>query len=238
MKKSWRVLLVACGMLFSLAGLVSAAGEKPVEMSADTIEYDATRGVMVATGNVKITQEKSFLTGAQAEYNTKTQETYIHGGVKVVKEEATLTADEVRGYENNHLIASGQPVLTKGQDRLSGPKIDYYADRGYALVEGWAKMDTADGTITGNRLEAFTNEERVVVDGNVHIVSETRKLDAVSDHAVYYGKKGEGKTVLTGNARAIQDGNTLTGNTLTIYLDEKSMDAQGRSKLVVTPKEQ
>ena len=238
MRKKWKRVLLACGMIFCLAGSIEAAGNQPIDMSADIIEYDAVRGVMVATGNVKIIQEKSLLTGAQAEYNAKTQETYIHGGVKIVKEDATLTADEVRGYENNHLIASGQPVLTKGENRLSGPKIDYYADKGYALVEGWARMDTTDGIITGNRLEAFTNEERVVIDGNVHIVSETRKLDAVSDHAVYYGKKGEGKTVLTGNARAIQDGNTLTGNTLTIYLDDKAMDAQGRSKLVVTPKEQ
>ncbi len=238
MRRNWKVFCLVCGMLFCLAGGIEAAGNQQIEMSADTIEYDAVRGVMVASGNVKIIRENASLTGAQAEYNAKTRETYIHGGVKIVKEDATLTAAEVRAYENNHLIASGQPVLTKGENRLSGPRIDYYADNGYALVEGWARMEMADGIITGNRLEAFTVDERVVIDGNVHIVSGTRKLDAVSDHAVYYGKKGEGRAVLTGNARAVQDGNTLTGNTLTIYLDDKAMDAQGRSKLVVTPKEQ
>jgi len=40
---------------------------------------------------------------------------------------------------------------------------------------------------------------------------------------------------MSGNARAVQEGNTLTGKTLTIYLDDKAMDAQGRSKLVVKP---
>lgn len=235
MKQGGKALLLACGLLAGVWG--TALAGQPVDLSADTIEYDSVRGVMIATGNVKLIQDKSMLTGAQAEYNTKTQETYIHGNVRVIKDDATLTADEVRGYDNNHLIASGQPVLTKGDSRLSGPKIDYYADKGYALVDGWARMDSADGSITGNRLEAFTQEERVVVDGNVHIVSDTRKLDAVADHAVYYGKKGDGRAVLSGNARAIQDGNTLTGNTLTIYMDDKAMDAQGRSKLIVVPKE-
>ena len=70
----------------------------------------------------------------------------------------------------------------------------------------------------------------------MHIVSDARKLDAVSDHAVYYGsKEQQGKTILTGNARAVQDGNVLTGNTLTLYMDNKVIDVQGRSKLVITP---
>ncbi len=238
MRREWKSVLLAACLLIALSSGAAAVGNEPIDLVADTIEYDSVRGVMIATGNVKLVQGKSMMTGAQAEYNVKTQETYIHGGVKVVKEDAVLVAQEVRGYDNNHLIAAGEPVLTKGENRLAGPKIDYYADKGYALVEGWARMDTVDGVITGNRLEAFTQEERVVIDGNVHVVSETRKLDAVSDHAVYYGKKGEGRAVLTGNARAIQDGNTLTGNSLTIYMDDKAMDAQGRSKLVVIPKEE
>ena len=118
-----------------------------------------------------------------------------------------------------------------------GPKIDYYTDKEYAIVPGGARLTTTDGVITANQIEAFMKEERAVAEGNVHIVSDTRKLDAVSDHAVYYGKKGDGKAILTGNARAVQDGNVLTGNVLTIYMDEKAMDSQGRSKLVVTPKE-
>ena len=42
------------------------------------------------------------------------------------------------------------------------------------------------------------------------------------------------KIVLTGNARAIQDGNTVVGQTLTLYMDDKAVDASGRAKVVIS----
>lgn len=237
MKKIYKGLFITLLVSFAMMTTIFAAQNKPVELSADTIEYDSVKGVMVAQGNVRMTQDGAVMTGAAAEYNSKSKEAYIYGGVRVVKEDAILVANEVRSYDNTHIVAQGQPVLTKGDNVLVGPKIDYYTDKEYAIVPGGAKLTTTDGVITANQIEAFMKEERAVAEGNVHIVSDTRKLDAVSDHAVYYGKKGDGKAILTGNARAVQDGNVLTGNVLTIYMDEKAMDSQGRSKLVVTPKE-
>lgn len=213
-----------------------AAG-KPVELSADSIEYDSVKGIMVATGDVKIIQEKAVLTGKTAEYNTKTKEALITGGVKAIKDDATLTAFEVRAFDENHLAAVGDVVLVKGESRLTGPKVDYFADKEYAVVPENGIMTTTDGVVTANKIESYFKDNRAVCTGNVHIVSQPRKLDAVSDNAVYYGGTGNagGKVVLTGNARAVQEGNVLTGNTLTIYLDSKAMDAQGRTKLVVQP---
>ena len=39
---------------------------------------------------------------------------------------------------------------------------------------------------------------------------------------------------MTGNARAVQDGNVLVGNTLNLYLDDKAMEGTGRARLVIT----
>lgn len=237
MKRMLRGVTITLLISFAMIATIFAAQNKPVELSADTIEYDSVKGVMVAQGNVRMTQDNAVMTGAAAEYNTKTKEAYVYGGVQVVKEDAVLVASEVRSYDNIHIVAQGSPVLTKGKNRLVGPQIDYYTDKEYALVPSNGRLTTEDGVLTADKIESFMKEERAVAEGNVHIVSETRKLDAVSDHAVYYGKKGDGRAVLTGHARAIQDGNVLTGNVLTIYMDEKAMDSQGRSKLVVTPKE-
>jgi lipopolysaccharide export system protein LptA len=220
-------------------GIVSygyAAPNKPVELSADTIEYDAKKGIMVAQGNVRIVQENTIMTGTNAEYNNNTKEAHVYGGVHVVREDATLSAAEVNSYDNNHIVAIGDPMLTKGDSKLTGPKIDYYSDKQYAVVTGWANLRTSDSTMTANQIESFFNENRAVAQGNVHIVSEVRNMDATSDQAVYYGGgEQQGKTVLTGNARAVQDGNVLTGNSLTLYMDNKVIDVQGRSKLVITP---
>lgn len=236
MKSNIVKMTLALVLSFGIVSYGYAASNKPVELAADTIEYDSVKGIMVAQGNVRMVQENTIMTGTNAEYNSNTKEAHVYGGVRVVKDDATLSAEEVNSYDNVHMIASGDPVLTKGESKLTGPKIDYYSDRQYALVTEWANLRTPDGNMTANQIEAFFNEDRAVAQGNVHIVSEARNMDATSDQAVYYGsKEQQGKTVLTGNARAVQDGNVLTGNTLTLYLDNKVIDVQGRSKLVITP---
>jgi lipopolysaccharide export system protein LptA len=233
-----KVVRLALILAFSVsaAAQIYGAQNKPVELEADTIQYDSVKGIMVAQGNVRMVQEKTVMTGNNAEYNNKTQEGHVFGNVRAIKEDATLVAADVRSYNNVHMVATGDPVLTKADNKLVGPQIDYYSDKQYALVTGAGTMTTADGVLTAAKIEAFFNENRAVAEGNVHIVSQTRKMDATSDQAVYYGgKEKQGKTVLTGNARAVQDGNVLTGNTLILYMDKKMIDAQGRSKLVVTP---
>ncbi|MEN6412066.1 MAG: LptA/OstA family protein [Veillonellales bacterium] len=234
MKNKFMIAVLALFLAVGTTNHLSAQNNGPVEMAADSIEYDAVSGVMTAQGAVQLTQANAAMTGASARYNTKTRESYISGGVKVVQDDAVLTAAEVRGYDNTHLIATGDVVLVKGDNRLTGPQIDYYSDKQYAVVNNSARLTMPDGVMTAAKLEAFLDEERAVGEGDVHIVSETRQLDAVSDQAVYYGaKNGQAKAVLTGNARAIQQGNVLTGNTLTIYMDDKVMDAQGRTKLII-----
>lgn len=238
----YKTLAIALAFLLltgATTGIYAAQKNAPVELTADTIEYDSTKGLMTAQGGVKMTQDTAVITGAQAEYNTKTKEAYITGGIKAVDGDTTLTAAELRSYNNSHLIASGDALLIKGDSQLTGPQVEYFTDREYALVTGWAKLTTPDGIMTANQVEAYTREDRAVGKGNVHIVSDTHKLDAKADQAVYYGAKAAqnaNKVILSGNARAVQDGNTLTGNTLTIYLDGKAMEAGGgRNKLVIKP---
>lgn len=223
----------------SAAGLYAAQKDTPVELTADTVEYDARSGLMLAQGGVTITQDTAVITGAQAEYNTKTREAYVTGGVKAVDGDTILTAAQVRSYDNKHLIATGDSLLIKGDSRLEGPQIEYFSDRSYALVNGWARLTSPDGVMTADKVEAFSQEDRAVGSGNVHIVSEVHRLDATSEQAVYYGPKAAQNAnivILTGNARAVQDGNVLTGNMLTLYLQDKAMEAGGgRNKLVIKP---
>lgn len=237
MNRKLGVILVAILLSLGLITGISAQPSGAVDMTADTIEYDAKTGIMIAQGGVKIIRDKAVLTGPNAQYNTKSKEAVLTGGVKVVQEDETLTAPEVRSYNDNYLVASGGAVLTKGENALAGPKIEHWVDKQYSLVTGGSRLTMPDGVMTSDKMEAFHNEDRAVGVGNVHIVSDPRKLDATSEQAVYYGAKnnGQGKVVLSGNARAVQDGNVLTGKTLTIYLDDKAVDAQGRSKLTIQP---
>ena len=237
----WTKIAVLCvGMLLSVNGLQAAPEKAPVptQLDGDVITYISKTGVMTAQGGVKLTQGTAVLTGDIGEYNTKTKEAVVTGNVKVVKEGSTLTAAEVRAYdEMKRLVATGNALLVHKDGTAAGPYMEYLPDKKYAKITGGSRLTNKDAVVTSAVSEAFFQEDRATADGNVHIVSETRKLDAVSDHAVYYGINGKnGKADLIGNVRAVQDGNVLTGNHVVIYMDDSAMDTEGRSKLVITPK--
>lgn len=215
----------------------AAAAGQGIEVSADTINYDSAQGLVDAQGSVEMKQNGATVTGSTVHYNTNTMEGLITGGVKAVKEDATLTADQVQTYNNTRLVATGDPLLVKGESTLRGPVIDYDSAKQYAMVPSDAVLTSTDGTLTTDKLEVFFADDRAVGDGHVHLVSPPRQLDATSDHIVYYGMQttGKGKAVLTGNARAVQEGNLIVGDTLTINMDSQSAAVQGRTKLVITP---
>ena len=237
----WTKIAVLCvGLMLPLNGLQAAPEKAPVptQLDGDVITYISKTGVMTAQGGVKLTQGAAVLTGDIGEYNTKTKEAVVTGNVKVVKEGSILTAAEVRAYdEMKRLVATGNALLVHKDGTAAGPYMEYLTDKKYAKITGGSRLTNKDAVVTSAVSEAFFQEDRATADGNVHIVSETRKLDAVSDHAVYYGINGKnGKADLIGNVRAVQDGNVLTGNHVVIYMDDSAMDTEGRSKLVITPK--
>lgn len=209
------------------------------ELNADVITYTAQTGVMTAQGGVRMTQGSTVLTGNAGEYNTKNKTAVITGNVKVVKEGSTLTAAEVQAVDDmKWFIASGGVLLVNPQGTAAGPRLEYSPERQYAKITGGATLTNQEARITASVVEAFFNENRAIADGSVRIVSDSRKLDAVADHLVYFGDQDKkGRAELTGNVRAVQEGTVLTGNHVILYLDDSAMDANGRPSLVITPQQ-
>ncbi len=239
MRRTIKLAALLLGMLL-LAPTLQAAPEpaKTTQLDGDVITYISKTGVMTAKGGVKLTQGNAVMTGDNGEYNTKTKEAVMTGNVKAVKEDSTLTAAEVRSFDDmKRLVATGEALLVHKNGTAAGPRMEYFPERQYANITGGARLTNKDAVLTSKVAEAFFQEDRATADGNVHIVSEPRKMDAVSDHAIYYGINGKnGKADLVGNVRVIQDGNVLTGNHVIMYLDDSAMDTEGRSKLVIQPK--
>ena len=215
--KKMQMALLTTAVCFILTGTLYAADSKPVELNANTVEYDTQTGLITATSSVKMIQDGAVLTGASAQYNSKTQEGFVTGGVVADKADMHMTAATIKTSGANHMIATGNVVVVKADKTLTGPQIDYYPDTDYAVIESNARVTMTDGTFTSDRMEAYLKENRLIGTGNVHIVSPPRNLDAVGDQATYYGQD-DGKVILTGNAVATQNNNTLRSNKLTIYL--------------------
>lgn len=214
--------------------------KKPIQIEADTITYDAKQDIIEAIGDVTITQGEAIITAERLAYNVKSKEGHMAGGVKALIEGSALTADKISSYDDNErILASGNVVVLKDMNRLTGAELEYYPSRQYALMPVLARIETKDAVMTADKVEAFLGEERAIGTGNVHVVSAVRAMDATADQAVYYGlPKENSKIILTGNARVLNEGNLLTGENLTISLSDenKRVDASGgRPRLLVIP---
>lgn len=241
LRKPMVIVAVAALWLLPAASPVSLsapATTPATELHADVITYSAKTGVMTARGGVRMTQGDTVLTGNEGEYNTRAKQAVVSGNVKIVKQTSTLTAEQVQSLDDmRQFIATGNALLVHPSGTAGGPRLEYYPQREFARLSGGARLVSKDAVVTAAAAEAFFREDRVTADGNVRIVSDSRNLDAVADHAVYYGLNGKnGRAELTGNVRAVQDGAVLTGNVVTLYLDDSAMDSTGRPTLVITPK--
>ena len=196
---------------------LSAAGE-PAELNADTVEYDMGTGLATAEGGVTMRRGSSCVTGMRATYNAKTQEGTVEGNVVATTDDTRITCAKVMTDGQNHMLATGGVYGTQGDKSFRGEQVDYYPNRNkYVLIASGGTITSADGTFTADRLEGWLDDAHYVGSGNAHIVSQPRDIEAGGDQMDYYGKD-QGRVVVTGNAWAVQDNNTMKSNRLTIYL--------------------
>lgn len=231
-------MLFLAALCFFFNANVWAAETTPTAIQADVIEYNTKTGYTTATGNVIITQADSVATAAVAEYNTKTQAGELRGGVRVTETDGWLNCATLVLHDADHFTAVGSVAMKKTDKIVKAEKVDYYKDRAFAETGGsWGEVSMDDGS---NLRAAYLNYDGrtglITARNNVEITSTPNNLTASSDEAVYDTKAG-GVIELRGNATAVQNGNTITGNTLRIINGGATAEAQGNVKLVYQPEE-
>ena len=215
-------------------GNVNAKSEKnkePSELNADNVEYNMNSGIVLATGNVLLKHGTGRATGARAMYNTKTMEAYLTENVIAERDGVKITCNDLRSDGKGHMQANGNVHGTQiiqpnekypnGDTRtFTGEHVDYYPDdKKHFVVPTGGLITMNDGTFTADHMEGWLDDEHYIGTGNAHAVSPPRQMEAGGDRADYFGQEG-GKLVLTGNAWAIQENNTVRGNRLTVYMAE------------------
>lgn len=219
-------------------GNVTATTEKnkvPSELNADEVSYDMNSGVITAEGNVLLKHGTGKATGVKAMYNIKTMEAYLVENVIVIRDDVRITCDSLRSNGQGHMEADGNVRGTQtvapnekypnGDTRtFSGDHVDYYPDdKKHVVIPNGGIVTSGDGTFTADHMEGWMDEEHYIGVGNAHAISPPRQMEAGGDRVDYFGKE-QGKAILTGNAWAIQENNTIRGNRLTVYLaDDKKV---------------
>lgn len=222
-------------------GNVTAAVEKnkiPSSLNADEVTYDMNSGVITAVGNVLLKHGEDKATGARAMYNINTMEAYLVENVIVIRADMRVTCDSLRNDGMGHMQADGNVIGTQtilpnekypnGDVRtFKGEHVDFFPDdRKHIVIPTGGIVTSGDGTFTADHMEGWLDDEHYIGTGNAHAVSPPREMEAGGDRVDYYGKE-QGKAILTGNAWAIQENNTIRGNRLTVYLaDDKKLKAK------------
>jgi len=206
-----------------LNSAVIFAAEKapePASLDADEVDYDTTTGVVTATGNVLMKRGISRVAGNKAVYYSKTQEGFVEGNVVAVREKMRITCHKITTDGQDHMLAVGDVVGTQEDKTFKGERIDYFPNqKEYVQVPTGGIATSNDGTFTADYIEGWLGEEYYVGIGNVHIVSPPRDLEAGGDRIDYYAKE-KGQAILTGNAWAVQENNTVRAHRITLYLKE------------------
>jgi lipopolysaccharide export system protein LptA len=234
--QKWLVAGLMAGLL-SVGATCFAASS----VAGDKVEYDFRTGQAVAQGNVKLRHDKGTASAREAEYNTKTGEGKLTGSVVADQEDAHLTcATLIIKNKGNYLSAIGNAVMKKADKTLRSEQVNYDSDAKLAETIGdWAQLTMDDGSsldAASMRYNMDTNKAHA--EGNVRLISPPRSLTARADTADYDMKDADGTIYLRGHATATQDGNTVSGDALTIRgAGGKIAQGDGNVKMVVIQKQ-
>ncbi len=228
--------ILAGALLLALAGVQAAAAE---EITADVLTYNGKTKVATAQGHVVIHgNDGETMTGDHGEYRFEDRSAYLTGKVHYAKGESTMDADTVHLSQDKTVTGTGNVYAYDAENKrtLRGDTVSYNSETGYGRVEGNGFVATPDGSMTAPFIEGNSKEIRVVATGGVNFESEEHKIVGSGDEAVYTKTpdKEDGKVVLTGNARATQNGNTFEGPELVFTAENNTVETRGRSKLVIT----
>jgi lipopolysaccharide export system protein LptA len=133
-----------------------AKSESPIHITADRMESDQEKKIIVFQGHVFVQQDdlnitsnslKVFLlpgdkvekasNAVEATPSQKIDYIEFEGDVKVTSKDRLATANKAIFYQKEQKITlHGRPVVTQGQDRVEGNLITIYLKQSLSIVEG------------------------------------------------------------------------------------------------------
>jgi len=136
----------------------------PVNIHADTLEYDNKQSRVAFKGHVVARQGDMviFADSMQVEYESKgkLKEIEARGGVKIIQADRIATGDLITFYnEQQKIVLTGNPRVWQGDNVITGEKITVYIREERSVVEG-SKAGRVSATIVPKKKEQKPGQER------------------------------------------------------------------------------
>jgi lipopolysaccharide export system protein LptA len=167
------LIIIGWGLFFPCAAPVvqgaeftrkSPADNHPIEISADRLEANDAKKVVLFSGNAVATQgdrvikaEKIFL------YYKKEERDPGREGLRDIGKTGDLEKMEAKGHVS----------VSQGDRLVTGDQAVYYQESQKIVMTGSAVMQQGNNIVRGDKIEVFLNENRGVVEA-----SENRRVKA------------------------------------------------------------
>lgn len=171
------------------------------------IDSDRTQ-ILEATGNVLLTRGEDRVVAQRLRW-TKGFPRYVATG-------------DVDARFESHAIRAAE--VGRDGETLWGRDVRRYEDgRGRFVLSA----EKADGRIVGGEVTELTATGALVLDLRGQ---EGKSVRVTGDKGVF--SQDRGTIVVTGNARAVQEGRIVTAESLVLHMDDRRIEALGRPRIV------
>jgi lipopolysaccharide export system protein LptA len=122
-------------------GPMSFGSNLPVNINADTLEYDNKRNMVAFKGHV-VARQGDMVIFADAmnvtyEQKGKLKQIEAQGGVKIIQPDRIATGDSITYYnEEQKIVLNGNPRVWQGDNVINGEKITVFIKEERSIVEG------------------------------------------------------------------------------------------------------
>ncbi len=208
----------------------------PVEVTGATYaELDDATGIWQLRGNPVLVRRGAVSLRAPAiTYETRAQTVRATGGVSYADETLTVQAAELMMWMvEEKLLAAGSVVAEQsggsGRIRLTAARLEASRKEQRLLATGAVEVRSSDGTLAGDRVEAFGEREELVAEGNARIVHED--IEGQAPRIVL--RRRDGVALLSGGAVVRQARNEVRAQTVSVDLRRRRITAAGRATITV-----
>jgi lipopolysaccharide export system protein LptA len=122
-------------------GPMSFGSNLPVNINADTLEYDNKRNMVAFKGHV-VARQGDMVIFADAmnvtyEQKGKLKQIEAQGSVKIIQADRIATGDSITYYnEEQKIVLNGNPRVWQGDNVINGEKITVFIKEERSIVEG------------------------------------------------------------------------------------------------------
>lgn len=210
-KKAALTILTALMLLTASA----AAGSDQMQLTADTLQYDPSGGIVFASGHVKVVGRGAEITSVEGEFDPAGTRSLFRKNVLAQWPDGSLTmdCDEMILEETPR----GQKIIARKVTRFHDPvrKVTVRADMVEGLVVGgvFTEFDARGGVVA----------DAVAPDGEPTRVSGGRSRYSRDRRTLEF----------TGGAVGVQKNRRITADTFIIHLESGKIEAVGSPRMEV-----